>query len=187
MKQTQRTDYRDYDYLDVYIKKKHAEDLERAYAAFKWEMLTKKERSGSDGIVLYTFRRPHKMENKDELQFLQVNAEFEMNAINSVWHNKHCRSALLGSVCAISGCAAIAGGIVLSLVLRTVLFTVCGCLLAAAGLAACIAGAIAVPRLYRAENARFLSKLDKRHKTLTAIMQKAQLLTENADGTDGKH
>jgi len=71
------TDYKNYDRLFVTVKLNKLEEPEKCYDALGWECVGKKNVRG--GRVQINYRRPHRVENKDELQLLQVYLEAALN------------------------------------------------------------------------------------------------------------
>lgn len=175
-------DYKNYDYISVSVKEKQAEELEQTYAAFSWECVTREEHKRYSDIVNYTFRRPHKIKNKDELQFLQVAAEEELNARDKRERNKHARSTAFGLIFGIAGVALILSGLALAVQLGGAGAIVCGILLALAGIAACVCFAFASIKIFKKENAEYEIKTEKSVETSRELLLKAKSLageTEN--------
>lgn len=73
------TDYRDYDRLFVAVKLNKLGEVERCYRALGWECVDSRDDLVHRGRVHLTYRRPHRVENKDGLQLLQVYMESAMN------------------------------------------------------------------------------------------------------------
>ena len=68
----QQIDYENYDTLNLYVKKIKAEEIKERYKNFGWILFNEQENATYEDILDLTFTRPHKIENKDELQLMQV-------------------------------------------------------------------------------------------------------------------
>ena len=73
------TDYRNYDRLFVTVKLNKLDELEECYRALGWECVDSRDDSVYRGRVHLVYRRPHRIENKDKLQLLQVYLESALN------------------------------------------------------------------------------------------------------------
>ena len=82
-------DYNNYDSLHLYVKKEREENIARIYKGLGYELMFSKPNNKYSNIMDLTFVRPHKIENKNELQFLQVELEIELNKIGKTEKNKH--------------------------------------------------------------------------------------------------
>lgn len=71
--------YNEYDKLVLYVKKEKLEEIVEHYILFGWELESQKENDRYEDILDVVFSRPHKIENKDELQLLQVHMEERLN------------------------------------------------------------------------------------------------------------
>lgn len=148
-------DINEYDTIRVFVKEKQADELADVYAAFLWEATEKKEHSRYDDVVDFSFRRPHKIENKDELQFLQVAAEHELDVRDKLDKNKHALSTSLGIFLGLLGGALVFFG--LFLLFRGAEATL-PCFLLVLGAAIFICAAIAVRKIVLRENKRYFEK-----------------------------
>ena len=85
-------DYQNFDYLDIIVKKVSENEIENAYLSFLWEKTDKKEDKRYIDVVHLSFRRPHKIKNKDRLQLLQVYYEYALNSRAQLSIKKHSKS-----------------------------------------------------------------------------------------------
>lgn len=74
-------DYENYDYLNTTVKKDKLESLLAHYRALGWERIDEQEDNVYDDIRHLSWRRPHKIPNKDALQLFQVYIESAWNRI----------------------------------------------------------------------------------------------------------
>lgn len=177
-------DYKNYDYISVSVKEKQAEELEKTYAAFLWERVSREEHKRYSDIENFVFRRPHKIKNKDELQFLQVAAEEELNARDKLERNKHARSTAFGLVFGMLGVLFIVIGALLILLaaeLGKVAPTVGGIIAAIAGVAVCACTAVVSIKLFKRENSEYEIKNENSLKVSREILEKAERLNLSAE------
>lgn len=180
----QAKDYKNYDYISVSVKEKQAEELEQTYAAFLWERVSREEHKRYSDIQNFVFRRPHKIKNKDELQFLQVAAEEELNARDKLERNKHARSTASGLVFGLFGTALIIIGVLLILLaveFDKVAPIVGGIIAALAGIAVCACTAVVSIRIFKKENAEYEIKNDNSLTASREILEKAERLVADAE------
>lgn len=172
-------DYKNYDYLNVSVKKSRVQALVDMYTAFLWEEIEREEHDWYDDILNITFRRAHAVPGKDELQFLQVCAESEFNRIDKLLHTKHFASAAFGIPFGLAGCLLLICGIVVACLFRTTLFIVSGCLLAVSGAAIVTLTAIAARVLFKGEKARCEEQCERHKKIISDICLRVNTLTGN--------
>lgn len=86
--------YKEFDYQTIVVKTEKKEQLIDNYSSFGWTKIEEKPHKQFDNLVEITFSRPHIIENKDELQFLQVNLEYEVNREAKLIKNKHSKSLI---------------------------------------------------------------------------------------------
>ena len=85
-------DYNNYDTLKIYANKSKCDDIIYHYNLFEWEVYEKVDNARYEDTVDITFIRPHKIENKDELQLLQVYMEERLNGIAKIEKDKYSRT-----------------------------------------------------------------------------------------------
>jgi len=91
-----KKDYNKYDYLNVEIKKNRLNTILDTYQCFGWETLNKKQSSKFRNLVEVEFVRDHNINNKDTLQYLQVNLENSINKQAQLEKTKHLTSCSIG-------------------------------------------------------------------------------------------
>lgn len=87
--------YKDFDYQTVVVKKDKAEDVTNRYKNFGWNVCEKKH-GHYENLIEISFKRKHKITNKDDLQFLQVNYEHYLNREGRLARHKHTKSLIFG-------------------------------------------------------------------------------------------
>lgn len=88
--------YKDYDTLKLYARKDRSESIIEHYKLFGWELVDKVDNARYEDTIDLTFTRPHKIENKDELQLLQVYMEERLNELAKLEKNKYSKSLIFG-------------------------------------------------------------------------------------------
>ncbi|MBD5632517.1 MAG: hypothetical protein HDP34_04740 [Clostridia bacterium] len=177
----EKKDYKKYDYINVSVKEKRAEELEEMYSAFLWEQTACEEHSRYYDIYNYTFRRPKKIQNKDDLQYLQVGAEKIFNKMDKLSREKHAFSSVFGLTMGILGVALIAGGITLLCLFSTLLYIISAVLFIVAGVAVCVLGAVVARKLFIRENNRYKIVYSADERQIIEICKQAMALTESND------
>lgn len=92
-------DYNNYDYLSVSVNSDQLSRILQCYRALGWTEIKTEEDRQYYGMNYVRLRRPHKIENKDRLQYLQVRMESSVNSLVSITKRAHIKS---NSVIAIS-------------------------------------------------------------------------------------
>ncbi len=161
-----KKDYENYDYIEIIVKRESADEIINGYARLLWTLNEQKEDKRYHDLIHLSFYRPHKIQNKDRLQLLQVYYENIINEKACILENKNSKAmALIFTVSAFMILAFIGVG-----VLVYSLFSWWACLIGAVVLIAVTLGGFlcfrALKRLYSKE------KLNK--------IYKCELLTENA-------
>ncbi len=91
----QERDYKNYDYIDVLVKKQNQQEIIDAYSSFLWENIGNKEDTRYNDVVNLSFKRDIKVLNKDRLAFLQVCYESALNKKAEIKSKKHSKSIAL--------------------------------------------------------------------------------------------
>lgn len=179
MKATQKTDYKNYDYIDVSVKNSRAQEFLDMYETFGWEEISREARGGYDDVLNVSFRRPHAVPAKDELQFLQVCAENEFNLMDKLENVRHAEPLTVGICFGGIGCALIAVGLTLAIILNTVAFIVAGCVLSACGLGLAVLAAVAARTLMKSGEKRCAEQCAIHEKNIRDICAQVLSLREN--------
>ncbi len=86
----------DFDYLTILVREDKLEEIKNCYKNFAWEIISEKHKFLSKELVILKMRRPHKIKNKDKLQYLQVQLEIDLNKQSDLERNKHKKSTIYG-------------------------------------------------------------------------------------------
>lgn len=88
--------YNEFDYQTIVVKKEKADQITKDYASFGWQKIDDKQHKLYENLVEIKFQRKHKIVNKDDLQFMQVNYEHYTNLMARTEKNKHQKSLIFG-------------------------------------------------------------------------------------------
>ncbi len=88
----EKRDYKNFDYLDVIVKKQNEQEIVDGYLSFLWQKFDAKEDKRYNDIVHLSFKRDIVVPNKDRLQLLQVYYETALNKRAEIEFNKHSKS-----------------------------------------------------------------------------------------------
>lgn len=165
-------DYHKYDILNIYAKKDKADDIIKCYESFKWELIhNDKNEKYSDANAL-TFVRPHKIKDKDNLQYNQIEMENILNDIGKCENHKHSRSTTWG----LSLSLPIAMLIILfiGLYLKNTISITTTCISVIALIILAILSSIFISKVYKAENENYTLRQKYLHERLIKICKKAK-------------
>ncbi|MCD8308074.1 MAG: hypothetical protein LUD51_07620 [Clostridia bacterium] len=123
----------EYDHIYVTVRKDRVRELKYCYEQFGWKEVEREEHRVYANLVDMTFRRPHKIADKDELQLLQVHLEEALNVVGK--YEKAPRRKTKAFVWSLSVLAflLLAIGLPLGIVPVTVTYKVIGFAMAALG------------------------------------------------------
>lgn len=92
----EKIDFNNFDTLNLFVKKTKKQDVIHNYTKLGWKLLKEKENSKYEDIVDLAFVRPHFLQNKDQLQLMQVYLEDNLNEIAKLERNKYSKTTGLG-------------------------------------------------------------------------------------------
>lgn len=178
-------DYNNYDHLAVSVKSDQLERILQCYRALGWtEVTTVDDRQYYD-MKYVRLRRPHFIENKDRLQYLQVRMETAINSLVTITRRAHVKSNLVLALAAVALVCMAAAGIWLALAFNGPLATA-GIIIAGCGVLVMIAGLIAYGVLRRREKKAAAARvMDKLRLTQSLISEAVALAPVAADAAEG--
>lgn len=88
--------HNEFDYQVIVAKKEKADELIKNYECFGWVAIDSNQHAQFENLVEIEFSRPHKIQNKDNLQFMQVNMEHYINQKGRLERKKHSKSLIWG-------------------------------------------------------------------------------------------
>ena len=98
MKTFMTGDYNEYDHLRLTVKKDKVNEVVSAYNAFLFEEVERGEDKRYSDVFHLDLKRPHKIPNKDKLQYLQVQYEWAINKRAKAENEKHYKSQSILSI-----------------------------------------------------------------------------------------
>ena len=179
MKNIISDDYLEYDYLRLSVKRDKVEQVVKGYNAFLFVEVNRYEDRRFSNLLHLEFKRPHKIKNKDSLQYLQVEYECAINECAKEENEKHYKSQTIASFAVTLAVLAFAGVIALIFFAKTfwhILFGVCVVLIET------LLSAILFVRLKaqrKIESERFCEYLKKYRASLDKIFGKVKALTKS--------
>ena len=144
-------DYNNYDKTTIFVKKTMSKEILEHYKIFGWEIADENDNETYEDIIDITLIRPHKINNKDELQFLQVAMEEKFNKIGRLEKYKNAKTTSLGLIFGIIGLVLITLGILM--IIKVLPFNILSLsiITTALGLISFILGITIVPNLHKNE------------------------------------
>lgn len=169
-------DYKNFDKITIFVKSKKVEKIIEYYKIFGWEVESQTQNKHYADLTDLVFCRPHKFENKDELQLLQIYLEDKLNTEGKNEKDRHTKSK----------CLIITFGVLgfLFLLLGTLIcfdifslglgFGISFCTLAFVLL---VVGIIFLPKLFKKEKIILAQKQTKVNQEIQEICDRAKKLT----------
>ena len=115
MSKTLSKDYWNYDYVDLSVKTNNTEEVVLSYNTFGWTEIDRYSDRQYKDVLHLSFKRKHKIPNKDRLQYLQVSYEMLLNRRNAHEYRMHEKSSLVLTIlCVLLASIFIAGVLILS-------------------------------------------------------------------------
>ena len=176
-----KNNYKDYDILTLYVKKKKLKEIIKHYQVFGWTLIEEEENKRYEDIVDLTFTRPHKIDNKDELQLQQIYMEERLNKIGKLERHKHARTTSFGLCFGLIILATIIFGLFIALKVNSIYSIVSGSMLAIAGLMAILLEVRLLKRMYVRENVMFEVSCNELEMQIDVITKRVQMLIGGED------
>ena len=164
------------DTIAIRSKKQAAEHIVERYGNFGWKLTEKKDDRLYEDVTHMTFSRPHFIENRDELQLLQVRLEIAYNDMGKFSYKKGVRASLFGSFFALLALAFAAGGVLLLLFLDGLLPIIYASVLFAACLVTILVTVIFTRRISQKDRLKYGLKIEERLKKIEDICNQARAL-----------
>ena len=177
-------DFQNFDYLDIIVKKKSEQEISNAYSAFLWNKIYKKEDRRYNDVVHLSFRRPHKINNKDSLQLLEVYYESALNNRADLEIKKHSKSKIkLANLIFFSAILLFGAGVFIYLK-KTLLSIILGSVFVLGVVFGAFFLKNKIKKQFVKENEVYLEKLKKNQEEIKSILDQVKVLTkkENFNG-----
>ena len=92
---------KDYDYQVVVVRKEVAQELINNYECFGWVVISRSQHNRYENLIEVEMQRNHFINNKDDLQFLQVNMESDVVKRGRLSKTKNSKSTIFGITLAV--------------------------------------------------------------------------------------
>ncbi len=168
------TDYKNYDRLFVTVKLNKLEEPEKCYDALGWECVEKKTVRG--GRVQINYRRPHRVENKDELQLLQVYLEAALNEEGKMDSRSMPHTAAVGIITGFLTVALVVLGLCLMFLTDNPVYFVAGIVFLSCAAAMFLLAVTATLKVFFKEREKRKARLLKARAEIAAALRKVEAI-----------
>lgn len=173
----EKIDYKNYDNLKLFVKKNKLDEIINYYNLLGWKLYHKEDNKKYEDLINLSLIRPHKIENKDQLQLLQVHLDETLNEQAKAKKHKHSLSTSLALFFGPLGFTFLALGILSALKVLNLFSFVVSIVVGCIGILSLVLGIIFVPKIVKKENIKY-TKLDATYKqNLKEICEKITSLT----------
>ena len=179
-KMSNEFDYNEYDSISLALKENEYERMLSYYRAFGWEEYEKNEDKRYFDIVHAKLKRPHKIENKDRLQLLQVKMEYVVNRFALTRKNKHAKSVIFALTLGVFALGFVILGIMLLINELLLPLSVSLCVL---GVALPLFIVPLVKETVKKEQQSFAAKFKEMTSEISEIISRAKKLYGEENGT----
>lgn len=114
-------DHNNFDYLAVSVKSDQLNRILQCYRALGWKEIKTEDDREYYNMKYVRLVRPHKIQNKDRLQYLQVRMESAINSLVEITNRAHMKSSFITSLMVIAAFAFAVLGIWLAVMFTGVL------------------------------------------------------------------
>ncbi len=172
----QNCDFKNYDYLTVTLKNRGASELIRYYKMLGWQVINQLPDGTYEDITHCIMRRPHKIANKDKLQFLQVRVETEVNKMAQFAYDRRKLSRAFSIVSAILALLSVAMGVAFIIIFNGIAWGLGGVALIALGVCVAIVAFFAYGYITKWEIDRVKNNMGVSMAKLSEILAKIRAL-----------
>lgn len=177
MKQKKIAPDYEYDHIEVQVKRDKANPFRRCYEEFGWEQTDRRADRQYGNIVHLSFRRPHRMLQKDALQLQQVRLEIAWNKIGRYEAAKTARAVTAISLIGAFSAALLAGGILLLCFFWGALWAyIAGSACCAVAVVCGIAGVFISRSIAEKDRIKYNELIGRENEELLAICRRARAL-----------
>lgn len=179
-----KNNYKDYDTLNLYVKENKVQEIINNYQVFGWQLIAEKANKMYADIVDLTFIRPHKIDNKDELQLQQIYMEERLNELGKLNKQKHARTTSFGLCFGVILLALLVLGVMLSFNVNNILGKICGYVVVVIAIVLLAFELKIINRAYKNEQLVFKQKQDVLQAQITMILTKVKQLRGDSYGQE---
>lgn len=165
----------DTDYIKVSGKIQAADHIIERYGDFGWTLTERKDDKLYCDVTHMSFSRPHFIENKDELQLLQVRLEIAYNNTGKYTRKMSSRAVAIGNILGLIAILLTVGGVLL-LLTNGILPLVFGCIQCVLGVAAGVAGALIGYKIYKRDKKKYVPLIKAELENINSLCRRAREL-----------
>lgn len=181
-------DYKNFDYLTLFVKKTKVDGIIKCYKSFGWDIEEKREDEKYDDTLVITFRRTHKIKNKDRLQLLQVRVEAKLNELGRCEKYKLSKSLIFGLSAGIGLILLLSLGIFLMVQQTSVFSQFGGIVITIVASVLFVLMLIKLNQMIKQDNEKFIESVKNINLEINAICDVAKKLVEvNKDENRENH
>lgn len=175
MKKEQKN-YKEFDYQTILIKKDKFDEVVQSYQSFGWTIFDQKQHDKYENILEVVFEREHFVKNKDQLQFLQVGMEIDINKKGQLEKRKHAWSISFGTTFGVLSLGMIVFAGFSFFIFEFLLGMLLGIGFAILGLSSMVALSFVIKKIVKKENEKFKTVHAKLEQSISSYCQKAKSL-----------
>ncbi len=179
-------DYNNYDYLAVSVSSDQLSRILHCYRSLGWTEIKTEDDRRYYNMKYVRLRRPHKIENKDRLQYLQVRMEEAINSLVRISKRVHAKSNFLIAFFSLCAAALLIVGLWLALAPgHSSAWRVFGWVCVGAAGAIVIAAAACCPVLRRRERSASTGKIVEKLRLTQSLIEEAVALAPPCEDNGG--
>ncbi len=163
------------DYITVTGKINAADHIIANYRDFGWTLTERRDDKLYCDVTHMSFTRPHFIENKDELQLMQVRLEIAYNTAGKYSHKTVSRAVSLGNLAGLIAILLTVGGVLLMLS-EALLSYIFGPVLCAVGVAEAVVGELIAYRVYKADKKKYSLLIKQESQKIESLCTRAREL-----------
>lgn len=175
-------DYNKYDTLKIYANKSKRDEIIYHYNLLDWEVYEEVDNAKYEDTIDITFIRPHNIDNKDELQLLQVYMEERLNGIAKCEKDKYAVSLAFSLSTGVIGLAFVLVGIFAFLGYLLPMRNIVGVISMTLGVVLLTIFAILLPILIKKDRIKYDTNIAKLNKEVDEICDRIITLKGGKDG-----
>lgn len=164
------------DTISVKSKRSASEHIIGCYSDFGWTLEKKEDDKLYDNIIHLTFTRPHFIENRDELQLLQVRLEIAYNAMGTLSAKIPRRASLFGILFGLLALCYTALGVLMFVLVAGTLPVIFGVLSCAVAIVFGVSGAVVVRKTYKRDSGKYRLLIEEQVKRIEELCISARAL-----------
>ncbi len=172
-------DYKNTDYLKVTVLREKFEEVNGYYITLGYRQIEIKEDKVYGNLLHLVFARPHNIENKDRLQYLQVKLESHLNALSRNEEKRHTKSLVVSLSIAVIVVALVTIGLSIAFNINAKSgLIVFGTILTVIGFFVGVSAIRPIVKIYQKEKVDYQVKLAKNQSEITLILEEIKRLVK---------